>query len=262
MQTSSFLTLVINLDRAPDRMTRLAQRLQALGMFWERVSAVDGQAIDWRNPSHLDLDEFHRRHGKSPLSGEVGCYLSHVKAIETFLASAAHYALILEDDIQLNDDLPVVLRSLQDCPQAWDLVKLSGVHRGTPVQLQALDDAHDLVVMLSKCTGASAYVLNRRAAQAFVPALLPMRIPFDHEFDRAWYWGIQTRAVLPYPCVHDQAVASTINYQDRPRRRFVWYRRFPAYAWRLGNVWCQLKYGLGQWLNARRTRASGGVSGA
>jgi glycosyl transferase family 25 len=258
MQTPPFLTLVINLDRAHDRMMRLAQRLLTLGVSWERVPAVDGQAIDWRNPSHLDLDEFHRRHGKSPLAGEVGCYLSHVKAIETFLASGAQYALILEDDIQLNDDLPSVLRSLQDCPQTWDLVKLSGVHRGTPIKLYSLDDGHDLVVLLTKCTGASAYVLNRRAAETFLPALLPMRIPFDHEFDRAWHWRIKTRAVLPYPCVHDQMVASTINYEDRSRRRFSWYRRFPAYAWRLRNAWCQLKYGVGQWLHALRIHTSRG----
>jgi glycosyl transferase family 25 len=256
MQTPSFLTLVINLDRAHDRMSQLAHRLQVLGLCWERVPAVDGQAIDWSHPRHLDLDDFHRRHGKSPLSGEVGCYLSHVKAMQAFLASTASYALILEDDIQLKDDLMTVLRRLEDCPQEWDLVKLSGVHRGTPVKLQTLDEAHDLVVMLSKCTGASAYVLNRRAAEAFVPALLPMRIPFDHEFDRAWHWKIKTRAVLPFPCVHDQMVASTINYEDRPRRRFAWYRRLPAYAWRLGNAWCQLRYGLGQWLYGQRKKFS------
>lgn len=256
MQSSQFLTLVINLDRAPDRMGRLAERLQQLGLPWERVSGLDGQALDWTNPKHLDLQEFHRRHGKPPLAGEVGCYLSHVKAIHVFLSSSARFALILEDDVELNEDLPGVLSSLQACAEDWDLVKLSGVHRGTPLKLQAIDQAHDLVVMLSKCTGASAYVLNRRAAEVLAPALLPMRIPFDHEFDRAWHWGIKTCAVWPYPCHHDQVVASTINYEDRPRRRFAWYRRLPTYAWRIGNAWNQLVYGLRQWLEARRLRSS------
>lgn len=236
-------------------MAGQAQRLQDLGLSWERVSGVDGKAIDWRNPEYLDLGEFHRRHGKSPLSGEVGCYLSHVKAIRTFLSSTARFALILEDDVQLKEDLPGVLNSLLICPWQWDLVKLSGVHRGTPVSLQKLDDAHDLVVMLSKCTGASAYVLNRHAAEVFAQALLPMRIPFDHEFDRAWHWGLKTLAVQPYPCHHDQTVESTINYSDRPRRRFHWYQRLPAYAWRLRNAWGQLKYGMRLWLLARIGRA-------
>lgn len=258
MQLSPFLTLVINLDRAPDRMTRLAKRLLELDLCWERVPGVDGQAIEWASPNHLDLDAFHRRHGKSPLSGEVGCYLSHVKAIGAFLSSSARFVLILEDDVQLNEDLPIVLNGLQDCPQDWDLVKLSGVHRGTPVKLQSLTDGHDLVVMLSKCTGASAYVLNRRAAQTLASALLPMRIPFDHEFDRAWHWGLKTRSVLPYPCHHDQLVESTINYADRPRRRFAWYRRLPAYTWRMRNAWCQLIYGLQQWLSANYGRGQSG----
>ncbi len=255
MPSSQFLTLVINLDRAPDRMMRMSQRLQELELGWQRVSGVDGQALDWTSPTYLDLNAFHRRHGKSPLSGEVGCYLSHLKAMNAFLSSDARFALILEDDVQLCEDVPRVLNGLQDCPQDWDLVKLSGVHRGTPVKLQSLDAEHDLVVMLSKCTGASAYVLNRRAAEVLAAGLLPMRIPFDHEFDRAWHWGLKTRVVWPYPCHHDQEVTSTINYGDRPRRRFVWYRRFPAYAWRIANAWCQLKYGFGQWLDARRWRS-------
>ena len=248
MQTPQTLTLVINLDRATDRLTKLASRLRELGLNWQRVQGVDGQNIDWTSSEYLDIPGFHRRHGKDPLSGEVGCYLSHVKAIHAFLSSSATMALVLEDDVQLREDLPTVLASLQAQPSQWDLVKLSGVHRGTPVRLLALDDGHDLVVMLSKCTGASAYVLNRRAAQVFANALLPMRIPFDHEFDRAWHWRLKTRSVLPYPCLHDQVVESTINYADRPPRRFAWYLRLPAYAWRLRNAWSQLSYGLSQWL--------------
>ena len=34
--------------------------------------------------------------------------------------------------------------------------------------------------MLSRCTGASAYLVNRLAAQAYVEGLLPMQLPYDH----------------------------------------------------------------------------------
>lgn len=254
MQTTEILTLVINLDRAPDRMRRISEQLQQLGLHWQRVVGMDGNTFDWTSPKHLDRQEFCRRHGKLPLSGEVGCYLSHVKAIRAFLSSTAQWGLILEDDVQLNPSLPQVLNRLKDSQERWDLVKLSGVHRGTPLKMEAVDDAHDLVVMLSKCTGASAYLLNRKAAGVFAAGLLPVRIPFDHEFDRAWHWGLKTRSVLPFPCHHDQVIESTINYADRPRRRFPWYRRFSAYAWRIQNAWNQLAYGLGQWWSAKPGR--------
>jgi len=48
------------------------------------------------------------------------------------------------------------------------MVKLSGVHSGTPVPYLEIAPGHRLAVMLSRCTGSSAYAINRRAAQAYL----------------------------------------------------------------------------------------------
>ena len=50
------------------------------------------------------------------------------------------------------------------------MVKLSAVHSGTPVPYLEVAPGHRLAVMLSRCTGASAYVVNRRAAEAYLKA--------------------------------------------------------------------------------------------
>jgi glycosyl transferase family 25 len=183
----------------------------------------------------------------APVLGELGCYLSHVEAMRRFLASDAAFALILEDDVLLHDSLPAVLHGLLQHAARWDMVKLSGVHSGTPVPFLDLAPGHRLAVMLTRCTGSSAYVVNRRAAQAYLHGarpLLPMSLPYDHVFDQGWRFGLKVRLVTPTPCGHDDQIASTIVAPPGPARKFHWLRRLPAHAYRLGNEWRRLCYGL------------------
>jgi glycosyl transferase family 25 len=245
-------TWVINLDRAPERLARISAQLQRLQLDFERIPAVDARALSAEQRAALDEAGYRRRHGMSPLGGELGCYLSHVAAMDRFLQSSAEFALVLEDDVLLHDSLPAVLKGLMAHPARWDMVKLSAVHSGTPVAVLALAPGHDLAVMLSRCTGSSAYIVNRRAARAYSRGLLPMRLPYDHVFDQGWHFGLKVRLVTPTPCGHDDRIASTIGAATGPSRKFHWTRRLPTYAWRLRNEWRRLLYGARAVLRERR----------
>lgn len=248
---SALQTFVINLDRSADRLERIAQSLGQLGLPFTRVAAVDGRQLsDDERIRSLDEATYRRRHGMSSLPGELGCYLSHVKAMHAFLATEADAALILEDDVQPEPELPQVLQALLGCPDRWDMVKISGVHSGTPVRVARLTGRHGLAVMLSRCTGSSAYVVNRRAARAYVDGLLPMSLPYDHVFDQGWHFGLKVRMVSPLAARHDAQVATTITAAaSGASRKFHWSRRWSTYAYRLGNEWRRLRYAIAQlWL--------------
>lgn len=252
-------TWVINLDRAPDRLARISARLQRLGLPWQRLPAVDARALTPAQAAQLDEAAYRRKHGMTPVAGELGCYLSHVEALRRFLASGAEAALLLEDDVLLQDSLPAVLSGLMAHPARWDMVKLSAVHSGTPQPVLELAPGHQLAVMLSRCTAASAYLVNRRAAQAYLRepgGLLPMQLPYDHVFDQGWRFGLKVRLVTPPPCAHDDQVPSTIGATSATnvQRKFHWTRRLPAFAYRLGNEARRLRYGLAQ---AWRERQAG-----
>lgn len=246
-----FHTWVINLDRAPDRLQRLAARLEALGLSWTRLSAVEGRLVPAsQRAAALDEAAFGRLHGMTPAPGELGCYLSHVQAMQAFLASPHELALILEDDVRPTDALPAVLQALAAQAGRWDMVKLSAIHSGSPQPVLHLPAGHRLCVMLSRCTGSSAYVVNRRAAERYVERLLPMQLPYDHAFDRGWRYGLKVRRVAPQVCEHDDQIASTIG-NPGPSRKFHWSRRWPTYRYRLGNELQRLAYGLRHWLFVR-----------
>ncbi len=243
-------TWVINLDRAPDRMARIAAQLSSLQMPFTRLSAVDARSLTPGQKALLDEPAYYRKHGMTPVLGELGCYLSHVEVMRRFLASESEFALVLEDDVLLKPALPAVLQGLMAHPARWDAVKLSAVHRGTPVRVLEVAPGHFLSVMLSRVTGSSAYLMNRKAAAAWLRepgGLLPMSLPYDHVFDQGWRFGLKFRLVTPTPCGHDDQIPTTIvGPSGRPgdTRKFHWSRRFPTYAYRLGNESRRLAYGL------------------
>jgi glycosyl transferase, family 25 len=238
-------TWVINLDRAPDRLARIGAQLARVGMPFTRMPAVDARALSPAQRAALDDGAYRRKHGKEPVLGELGCYLSHVEVMRAFVAGGARHALVLEDDVIVHDGLPAVVSGLVARPERWDVVKLSAVHSGTPVAVEEIAPGHHLAVMLSRCTGSSAYLMNRRAAEAYLRALLPMQLPYDHVFDQGWRFGLQVRLVTPTPCTHDDTVPTTI-VAPAAARKFHWSRRLPTYAYRLGNESRRLLYGISQ----------------
>jgi glycosyl transferase family 25 len=239
----SLRTWVINLDRAPDRLARISSQLKRLQLPYTRLSAVDARALTPAQRAALDEAAYRRKHGMAPVLGELGCYLSHLEVMRQFLASPAEFALVFEDDALLHDSLPAVLQGLVAHPGRWDMVKLSAVHSGTPVPVLTLAPGHELAVMLSRCTGASAYVVNRRAATAYVQGLLPMSLPYDHVFDLGWRFGLKVRLVTPTPCTHDDQIATTIGVPT-PSRKFRRSQRWPAHRYRLGVEVRRLLYGM------------------
>ncbi len=247
-------TWVINLDRAPDRLERISGQLQALGLPFTRLPAVDARAFTPDQAASIDEPAYRRKHGMTPVPGELGCYLSHVQVMRGFMAGDARFALVLEDDALLRGSLPGVLRGLIANAGRWDMVKLSAVHSGTPVPVLDVAPGHRLAVMLSRCTGSSAYLVNRRAAGRYLQGLLPMSLPYDHVFDQGWRFGLQVRVVTPTPCGHDEQIASTISAPPGSSRKFHWTRRLPAFAYRLGNESRRLAYGVREVLRERGAR--------
>lgn len=247
----SIISLVINLDRSPNRLKKISAQLDRLGLNWQRVTAVDGATLNMDDITVLDTPRFHQQHGKHPLPGELGCYLSHIKALEALLSTDHEWGLILEDDADLGDGLPAVINALLEQPQAWDLVKLSGMHSGTPVKAQKLLSGQDLCIALSSYTGASCYLVNRYAAERMSKRLLPMSLPYDWAYDRGWLLGLKVRIVMPAPCQHSFVMGSELHPKGIIRKNFPWYRRTSTYMWRLTNEINRILYGLSQFFNHR-----------
>jgi glycosyl transferase family 25 len=214
------LIYVINLDRDTERMASIHGNLTLLGLGYERVPAVMGKDVPgWEKLVDLPAYAWRNRNDV-PRAGEVGCYLSHLKVLETFLRTDAPWCVILEDDVEVLPACPDVLRSLAE-KDDWDLVKLFNFHSGMPVRKRALAGGHHLVAHLTRTTSSAAYVVNRRAAETLLKSMRPITEQVDHALDRPWETGLRTRGIRPMPVVLAPVAhsTSTIGYQDKAKAR-------------------------------------------
>ncbi|MBU6375921.1 MAG: glycosyltransferase family 25 protein, partial [Bdellovibrionales bacterium] len=109
---------LINLDRSPERLAKMVEGFQALGVPFQRVSAVYG-------PEAIIPPGIHC----SPhfTLGELGCVLSHRRCYEEILKSDKPWGLIFEDDVLLEkNSWAVVEHAFQKKPKNAELVKLQG----------------------------------------------------------------------------------------------------------------------------------------
>lgn len=189
---------VINLDHAAARWEHMQEAFRGSSLELVRVPAVAGKELRIPLPE-FDEEKFRRRHGRSTNIFEVACYLSHVKAMRSFLDSRDEHALICEDDLYPRPGLEAVLGKLLDLAKHWDMVRLTGLKLGNPVGIADIGEGYSLTMPLHRFKGTGAYLVNRKAARALVGGLLPMWLPYDHALDREWIHGFGILSVSPFP---------------------------------------------------------------
>lgn len=247
-------TYVINLDRSPERLAFMAGELEALGMPFARVPAVDGRLVSAE--TKVDRRLYHQRHGRDVRPGEIGCYLSHLAAMQAFLATDAEHALILEDDATLLPALPDVLARAvsRETAASWDVLKLESRRTGFKLALQQLSPSHSVAVNLFRSTGAAAYVISRRAAEVYLDKLLPIGQPFDHAFDRGWFLGLRMREVNPLVVsaqMSKDSGESTITPLNSPVLKLTGLAKLPALTFRTMTETMRVVSGIVAWIERR-----------
>lgn len=238
--------LVINLDRDTARLESVRRELEASGIPFTRIPAVLGaERLD--EPGLVDLAAYRARNrADSPRGGELGCYLSHLRAMEAFLATGAPMAVILEDDVAILPGFRETVAGLGERDD-WDLAKLFCYHRGWPVRGRELAAGRRLCAHLLMTTSTAAYAINRRAAETLVRTLLPMREQIDHAHDRPWESGLRVRGVRP-PAAQLAGVArqTTIGYEDHSRENRTLRKNLRLLAYRAGRETRRFLHTLGE----------------
>ena len=86
----------LNLDGQPERWQYMESQFNYWGITdYQRVSAYDGREDDLS-------DIIKGRYPSDMSGGEIGCITSHLKAIKMFLDTDAPYAIMMEDDCNLD----------------------------------------------------------------------------------------------------------------------------------------------------------------
>jgi glycosyl transferase family 25 len=172
---------LINLERRKDRLLKMTDQLNALGIPFERVDALDALSI-------ADAELARQFRDDGPLGvipkGDKCCALSHALAWQAFVRSGESHAIILEDDVALDETAAPLLRDDGWIPESVDLLKLE--RYGPSNQRVLIDErvdvgnGHKIGRLRSRHTGAAAYIMSRRAALTLSERVDCWQLPVDH----------------------------------------------------------------------------------
>ena len=223
---------VINLDGAAKRWSHVQKIFAEAGITFSRVPAIDGKTLELE-PSIYSEAGYLSLHGRKTNPPEVGCYLSHIRAMRRFLDTDSELALICEDDISFGPELVTTITAILSLPRFWNLLRLSGLSKGRPLKVQPISPRTWLCINLGRVKGAGAYLIDRKGAQVLAKRLLPMKLPFDHALDREWCHHLTAASIIPYPVNQIQKrFGSSIQTYAQPKlsafRR--WLTTYPYQA--------------------------------
>jgi glycosyl transferase, family 25 len=193
-------TQVLNMDRSAARLATIDGYLKGAGIEYQRFSAIDGSKLDMAAPeikAMFDLDAWVRGHHRNPTNADVGCYLSHYRALEAFVAQGKAFGLIFEDDATIPADFIEKVSYALDDAAAWDILKLHVRHPGPLVLRHTYRDDVRLCSFLVRHAGGTAYIVTRAAAEKMLRHMKPARRMIDWTYDEGHRMNLRVRTIAP-----------------------------------------------------------------
>lgn len=188
----------INLDTDSQRRASMQAQLGQLGRQAQRVPALRWSELPQSEQDRLYSGALNSRLFYRPMvDGEKGCYASHLKVCARLLESDAPGCVVLEDDVRLGPDFPLVVEAISCLDDDWDVIKLhSRLVERTRMQL-ALCPGHALVTYQRVPSWATGYAISRAGAEKMLQSRQPFGRPVDVDLRCWWEAGLRICGVLP-----------------------------------------------------------------
>jgi len=184
---------VINLNSSQARMATFAQHAKEIGLRYKRFDAVDGTTLQFPQlvSSGILSADFDTAH-----AGTAGQALSHLMVLESIAGGSFDAALILEDDVALNQGfLDSISYGLSVLPKDWHVYALDCPSSCKPGTLQP-----GIIVAGNKCAPSlHAYIVSRAGVDAILDRVLPLRGPLAS--DLAELSPVTLKVACAYPKV-------------------------------------------------------------
>ncbi len=191
---------VLHLERAISRAANVELLRTRLPIESEIIAAVDGARL-----SQPELDEVYARRRFRPrypftlTATEVGVFLSHRAAWKRIVDEQLDFAVVFEDDAQIEPAAFAGLIEFVTAEQAaWDYVLMpaSPIRNGTAV---ARRGALALLRPDAPPLRAIGQIVSRAAAERLLAATLPFDRPVDTFLQLTWITGQPVLVASPSP---------------------------------------------------------------
>ena len=194
---------IINMDKDADRMKKLNNKMNKLGLKYKRISGIDGKKI------------YEKYEGKTNLRpGQLGCLLSHQIVLKDAIKNNYNNILVLEDDVifhkDFHNEFKKKFKYLIDREKNFDLIYLgcSQKHnwKNINIKKEYLDGY--------KMDGTFSMIINNNIYKK----IINLSNNLDKPIDRVLYDNIQknnTYCFYPYVVsVNGNCISNTENYYN------------------------------------------------
>jgi len=227
--------VVITLTRFPNRLAKMADQLRALGQPFIAFYGTDGLTLS--ETERHRVDTWQRRWiSEYPLTdNEIGCFLSHLRALQLLLDSQADMLAVLEDDLVISSDLPSVLCAIESLDIDFDIIDLHRKFRRGEFFIPCADLLPDAQIGLIGYThmGTLGYVVSRNGARRFLSRARRFVHAVDKAMHRYWANGLQIYGMSRPMVEEDKSIPSIIDATRTARCMFPDAR---ALRWRLART--------------------------
>ena len=237
---STPLIYVINLPEATQRRAHVASRLKNAALNYEMVNGVKGSELSPEEISQAYDSHANRKHYRRALSvGEIGCYLSHRECWQKLLSSRRKWAVILEDDIEIENQLANLLYVIPENMNC-DIVKLSDDSRCKVIAHKVLPPHFEWVTYkrIPNCT--TGYIITRSGAEKLLSRTKIYR-PIDIDMQFHNELNLKVCGIKPYPIWPNTHFESHIDEQGRGNSRKTFTRPWRNWQYRLQLFWQRTK---------------------
>ncbi|HIF9138804.1 TPA: glycosyltransferase family 25 protein [Photobacterium damselae] len=172
----------INLKKNTERRERILQQAASVGVRIDFIDAVVGVDLDEKYIDSLS-EKSSCFIGRTLSKGEIGCYLSHVKAIKKFLLSNDDFAIITEDDIIFNDSFTSFHKKMSELRAHnifFDVILLGYRNGYGSFWGRSKISEYELLRFSDNGYGAHAYLISRNGALKIIAEASEPIWPFDY----------------------------------------------------------------------------------
>jgi len=164
---------VINLARRKERMAFMEGQFASLGLDVERVDAIDGELLP-REERGKAVDAFRWwcSQGYTARAGEIGCALSHRKALAKVVEEGLPCACIMEDDVTL-------VEGFRDALESAERFVVSQTDAKVVIMVPCEAANGDGFVRIPWARSTGCYVVSQAAAKKLLAATSPLTSTID-----------------------------------------------------------------------------------
>ncbi len=238
--------LLINLDKATERMAFQKKQLQNLGIKYQRITAISTDSLKRRT-----YNKYYTTWERPLRYSEVACFLSHLSAWELIISNQEPM-LVLEDDALLSKKTPCLLDELEKSDDI-DFVSLEVRGRKKTIAKHAthMICGLSMKILYQDRTGAAGYVLWPEGAKKLIERTRNGNIALTDAFISSCYqlraFQVEPATIIQLDQCHVYGIPCPIKIKS-----FIASENKPGssdgirWTYRLKRLLGQLKLGLRQ----------------